>query len=126
MARQGRTALLLAIALLMYLVLPNQLATSPGRAHSATTSQAASPASAIAEIEVAGGAPERPVASFDDVTMPPRGLVHEHPPADRDVPWVTSAALPGLSRTAPSGRLVCASARAVARPTLTLLQVLRC
>ncbi|WP_067473770.1 hypothetical protein [Actinomadura hibisca] len=115
----ARWAPLAAIALLTYLVAPNQLV-PPTVAASAGLQAHAAPET------FAGDSSRSPGATSDDVTVQPRAIAEPHPVAlDRDVPWAANVVAPGPGRRG-LPRAVDAGVLAALRPSLNALQVLRC
>ncbi|MFD4606416.1 hypothetical protein ACFWPQ_51515 [Streptomyces sp. NPDC058464] len=116
--------MLTATALLVYLVMPNQLMT-PAGGSAAAVSGAVAPGAVLSDLAHTGCG--QPVCLSDDVTMPPRNTLQEHAPlGDRNVDWVTSTVPVHLTQVAPPGRPMATGAGDALRPTLSHLQILRC
>ncbi|MCX5097648.1 hypothetical protein OOK36_55430 [Streptomyces sp. NBC_00365] len=125
MTRRGwPVVVLLATALIAYLVMPNDLAVP---AHAAPTSSwGAGVRSGPVLSDLVHDDSGRPVAFSDEVTMPPRDLPQGHPPsADREPIWDSLAPALGRRGSAGSGT-VSGGALAALRPRLDDLQILRC
>ncbi|MFF0740595.1 hypothetical protein ACFYVL_09350 [Streptomyces sp. NPDC004111] len=117
--------MLLATTLLVYLVMPNDLAvpvTAP------QDSSAADLRSGPVLSDVIHDDSGRPMAFSDEVTMPPRDLPQAHPPsAERDPAWHSHPAVPSFSLGHRAGaETVSDGALAALSPQLDDLQILRC
>ncbi|MFC5752921.1 hypothetical protein [Actinomadura rugatobispora] len=124
MARRVRgVVIVMAAALLVYLVMPNGLLSRQAGETPSTVSSSGGTSSA--------GALERPgpeEMTSDEVTMPPRDTLPDLSPVFAwDVPWLAAPAWTVPSeRGPPGGRSGTWNRLAVLQPALSLLRVLRC
>lgn len=117
MQRRWAVVVLMATALLVYLVMPNQAAPVPGAA--APGGNFAVLLADLAQVQDGLGRGE---VTSDEVTVPPRSSSQEHPPADQEL--LTAARTDLLVRDAAMVRgSACGDA---ALPVRDRLEILRC
>ncbi|MER6177669.1 hypothetical protein [Streptosporangium sp. NPDC001681] len=124
MRRWRRAVLVLqAIALLVYLVMPDPFTSSASAAASPAVGAQAGQAFLS---HLSRDDPARPMTTSDEVATAPRDTPGAHPPA-ADALCLASTALPDPDRARPSGEWAPKGSALVAlRPSLSALQVLRC
>ncbi|MGW0595170.1 hypothetical protein [Streptosporangium sp. NPDC002607] len=126
MRRWRRAVLVLqAVALLVYLVMPDPFTSSASAAASPAVGAQAGQAFLS---HLSRDDPARPMTTSDEVAMVPRDTPGAHPSAaGRDALCLASTALPDPDRARPPGEWAPrGSALAALRPSLSALQVLRC
>ncbi|MER6604170.1 hypothetical protein ACFWRZ_32045 [Streptomyces rubiginosohelvolus] len=120
MVRRGWVIVLMAAALLVYLVMPDQPTTPP---------YAASTATSVAFVHADHAShdhPGQPDITSDDVTVAPRSVLDGHPPPhDHACPDVSHTGAPGRDCGAGRGARTADGALDALRPALSALQVLR-